>query len=55
MGSCLHSWQIGKGIADRLFGSLQVDISKARDLLGWEPVVSMEEALKRTAEGYFGE
>lgn len=37
-------------IADRLFGSLQVNSSKARDLLGWEPVVSMDEALKRTAE-----
>ena len=44
-----------RDIADRLFGSLQVDSSKARDLLGWEPVVSMDEALKRTAETYLGE
>jgi len=37
---------LGKGdMADRLFGSLQVDSSKARDLLGWEPVVSMDEGL----------
>jgi len=39
---------LGKGaIADRLFGSLQVDSSKARDLLGWRPVVTMDEALER--------
>jgi len=37
-----------RDVADRLFGSLQVDSSKARDMLGWEPVVSMDEALKRT-------
>lgn len=37
---------LGKGaMADRLFGNLQVDISKARDLLGWKPVVTMDEAL----------
>jgi nucleoside-diphosphate-sugar epimerase len=34
-----------KDVADRLFGSLQVDSSKARDLLGWTPVVSMDEGL----------
>ena len=39
---------LGKGaVADRLFGNLQVDSSKARDLLGWQPVVTMDEALKR--------
>jgi len=42
-------------VEDRLFGSLQVDSSKARDLLGWKPVVSMNEALKRTAETYLEE
>ncbi|MFW1677445.1 UDP-glucose 4-epimerase family protein [Pontibacter sp. JAM-7] len=36
-----------KPMAQRLLGSLQVDISKARDLLGWEPPVSVEEGLKR--------
>jgi nucleoside-diphosphate-sugar epimerase len=39
-----------KAVADRLFGSLMVDITKARDLLGWQPVVSMEEQLKKMAE-----
>ncbi|WP_291346906.1 NAD-dependent epimerase/dehydratase family protein [Desulfobacula sp.] len=34
-----------RNVADRLFGSLQVDSSKARDLLGWKPVVSMDRAL----------
>lgn len=32
---------------DRLCGNLQVDISKARTLLGWVPPVSVEEGLKR--------
>ena len=31
----------------RLCGNLQVDISKARDLLGWTPPLSVEEGLKR--------
>ena len=38
-----------RDVADRLFGSLQVDSSKARDLLGWEPVVSMDEGLRAMA------
>ena len=37
-------------VASRLFGSLQVDSSKARDLLGWEPVVTMDEQLKKMAK-----
>jgi nucleoside-diphosphate-sugar epimerase len=36
-----------KAIAQRLLGSLQVDISKARDLLGWTPPISVEEGLRR--------
>jgi nucleoside-diphosphate-sugar epimerase len=36
-----------KAMAQRLLGSLQVDISKARDLLGWEPPISVEEGLRR--------
>lgn len=39
---------LGKGaVANRLFGSLQVDSSKARDLLGWKPVVTMDEQLAK--------
>lgn len=36
-----------RAVAQRLLGSLQVDISKARDLLGWEPPLSLEEGLQR--------
>ena len=41
-----------KDVADRLFGSLQVDSSKARDLLGWHPPVSGDDALAETAKAY---
>jgi nucleoside-diphosphate-sugar epimerase len=44
---------LGKGdMARRLLGSLQVDISKTRDVLGWEPPVSVDEGLRRAAEPY---
>ncbi len=37
---------LGKeAVANRLFGSLQVDRSKARDLLEWKPVMTMDEQL----------
>ncbi|WP_286220271.1 UDP-glucose 4-epimerase family protein [Marinobacter apostichopi] len=36
-----------KAMAQRLLGSLQVDISKTRELLGWEPPVSVDEGLRR--------
>ena len=36
-----------KAVAQRLLGSLQVDISKARKLLAWEPPISVEEGLRR--------
>ena len=36
------------GVSQSLFGNCQVDIQKARDLLDWEPPVSVEEALKVT-------
>ena len=40
---------LGKGDAvQRLCGNLQVDISKARNLLGWKPPVSVDEGLRRT-------
>lgn len=39
---------LGKGgVSNRLFASLQVDSSKARDLLGWEPVITMDEQLAK--------
>lgn len=43
---------LGKSaVANRLFGSLQVDISKTGSLLGWSPPVSVDEGLRRTAQG----
>ena len=39
---------LGKGVSvRRLCGNLQVDMSKARSLLGWLPPVSVEEGLRR--------
>jgi len=47
---------VGKqDVAQRLSGSLQVDISKTRQLLGWKPPFSVDEGLKRAAEGYLRE
>tara|TARA_R110002049_G_scaffold224693_7_gene396433 strand:+ start:690 stop:1652 length:963 start_codon:yes stop_codon:yes gene_type:complete len=44
---------VGKGaMATRLFGSLQVDSSKARKLLDWQPVITMDEQLNKTVEAY---
>jgi len=37
-------------VAVRLFSSLQVDSSKACELLGWKPVVTMDEQLKKIAD-----
>lgn len=43
---------LGKGPAvQRLCGNLQVDISKARSLLAWEPPVSVDEGLRRAVAG----
>lgn len=47
---------LGKGaLAQRLCGSLQVDIGKTRELLGWAPPVSVEQAFKATAEHFLKE
>jgi len=44
---------LGKAdVAERLFGSLQVDSSKARTLLAWQPVITMDEQLKKTVSAY---
>ncbi|MFA5919748.1 MAG: SDR family oxidoreductase [Methylococcaceae bacterium] len=44
---------LGKqAMAQRLCGSLQVDISKAHVLLDWKPPVSVDEALRKTAQHY---
>jgi nucleoside-diphosphate-sugar epimerase len=40
------------GIYRRLSGSLQLDITKTRQLLGWAPPVSVDEGLRRAAEGF---
>lgn len=39
-----------KAMAQRLLGSLQVDISKTRELLDWAPPYTVEEGLKRCFE-----
>ncbi|QSP94468.1 SDR family oxidoreductase [Marinobacter salinisoli] len=36
-----------KAVARRLLDSLQVDISKTRDLLGWKPPLSVDDGLRR--------
>ena len=37
---------------DRLAGSLQIDSSATRELLGWTPPVSVEEEVRRMVEGF---
>lgn len=39
-----------KSLAQRLLGSLQIDISKARELLEWEPPLTIDEGLSRCFE-----
>ena len=41
-----------KSIAQRLCGSLQVDISYTRERLGWTPPVSVDTALRKTAQHF---
>lgn len=43
---------MGKGdMAQRLLGSLQVDITHTRETLGWTPPISVDEGLRRAAAG----
>lgn len=45
---------LGKtAVAQRLLGSLQVDISKTCELLDWKPPVSVDEGLRRAAQQRF--
>jgi nucleoside-diphosphate-sugar epimerase len=47
---------IGKpAISQRLCGSLQVDISKTKTLLNWQPPYSMAECMKKTADVYINQ
>ncbi|NUU39108.1 SDR family oxidoreductase [Pseudomonas sp. C2B4] len=41
-----------RALADRILGSLQVDISKNRQLLGWIPPVTLDQALALTAQHF---
>jgi len=43
---------VGKGdVVQRLLGSLQVDITKTRELLDWIPPIGLDEGLRRAAQG----
>ncbi|NNA67551.1 UDP-glucose 4-epimerase family protein [Pseudomonas gessardii] len=44
-----------KALSQRLCGSLQVDITKCQQLLGWAPIVTLDEGLDATAQHYLGE
>lgn len=41
-----------RNVAQRLFGSLQVDISKNQALLGWTPPVGLDQGLRLTAHHF---
>lgn len=41
-----------RALAQRLCSSLQLDIAKTRQLLGWTPPVSVDEGLRRAVEGF---
>jgi nucleoside-diphosphate-sugar epimerase len=45
---CFVARLIGKiSLAESLFGSLQINSDKARKLLGWSPIVTIDEQLKQ--------
>lgn len=47
---------IGKrDVAQRLCGSLQVNVEKTRQLLGWSPPLTLDQGLKKAAEGFMRE
>jgi nucleoside-diphosphate-sugar epimerase len=41
-----------RSVVERLCGNLQVDISKAREILGWLPPFTLDEGLRGAFEGY---
>ena len=41
-----------RDMAQRLCGSLQVDIHKTRQLLNWNPPLTLDQGLKKAAEGF---
>lgn len=44
---------LGKSaVASRLLGSLQVDIQHTRDVLGWQPVSTVEAAIRKTVAAF---
>lgn len=43
---------VKRAVANRLCGSLQGDMNKARQLWGWIVLVSVNEGLRRVAEGF---
>ena len=48
----LVALMIGKqDVAERLCGSLQVDVEKTQRLLGWVPPLSLDEGLKKATKG----
>jgi nucleoside-diphosphate-sugar epimerase len=47
---------LGKSsVTERLFGSLQVDIEHTKNTLNWRPVVSIEDALRKTVAHLFAQ
>lgn len=42
-----------RGVVDRLFGSLQVDIAHTQTTLAWQPVVTSQAAIDKTVEQLF--
>jgi UDP-4-keto-D-QuiNAc 4-reductase len=43
---------LGRDFARRLLASLQVDVRKTRDLLGWTPPIGVDEGLRRAAAAF---